>query len=168
MKDLIARKVREDDPQLKPMVDQVLERVSNFAGAEEERPWHEVAIDLPDLNSLADAGVTAENVYLMGPMIFASMIEELKAFQVVDKLIEMTQRGQIPLPRGKAGTQLYDYWRQAPNRMSEVERPDVLRDDTRPADRPAGRPGQHRVPGLVAALRLVGLLRWCARTGWII
>lgn len=122
MKVLIERQVREDDPQLKPMVDQVLDRVSDFAAAEKERPWHEVAIDLPDLNSWVDTNVVAENVYLMGPMIFASMFEELKAFQVVDKLIEMSQRGHISLPRGKAGTQLYDYWRQAPNRMSEVER----------------------------------------------
>lgn len=122
MKVLIGRQVREDDPQLKPMVDQILDRVSDFSASEQERPWHEVAIDLPDLNSWSDNNVVAENVYLMGPMIFASMFEELKAFQVVDKLIELSQRGHISLPRGKAGTQLYDYWRQAPNRMSEVER----------------------------------------------
>ena len=122
MKVLIGKGVREGDPQLKPMVDQVLDRVSDFSASEQERPWHEVAIDLPDLNSWADGNVVAENVYLMGPMIFASMFEELKAFQVVDKLIELSQRGHISLPRGKAGTQLYDYWRQAPNRMSEVER----------------------------------------------
>lgn len=122
MKVLIAKGVREGDPQLKPMVDQVLDRVSDFAAADRERPWHEVAIDLPDLNSWVDNNVVAENVYLMGPMIFASMFEELKAFQVVDKLVEMSQRGHISLPRGKAGTQLYEYWRQAPNRMSEVER----------------------------------------------
>src|SRR5690606_1691359 len=119
---LRARQVREDDPQLKPTVAQVLDSVSDFAANEEERPWHEVAIDLPDLNSWADNNVVAESVYLMGPMIFASMFEEHKAFQVVDKLVEMSQRGHISLPRGKAGTQLYDYWRQAPNRMSEVER----------------------------------------------
>ena len=122
MKVLISKQVRENDPQLKPMVDQILDRVSNFGAAEEERPWHEIAIDLPDLNAWSDTNVVAENVYLMGPMIFASMFEELKAFQVVDKLIEMSQRGHISLPRGKAGTQLYEYWRQAPNRMSEVER----------------------------------------------
>lgn len=122
MKVLIGKQVREGDPQLKPMVDRVLDRVSDFGASEQERPWHEVAIDLPDLNSWVDNNVVAENVYLMGPMIFASMFEELKAFQVVDKLIEMSQRGHISLPRGKAGTQLYDYWRQAPNRMSEVER----------------------------------------------
>lgn len=122
MKVLIGKQVREDDPQLKPMVDQILDRVSDFSTSEKERPWHEVAIDLPDLNSWADNNVVAENVYLMGPMIFASMFEELKAFQVVDKLIELSQRGHISLPRGKAGTQLYEYWRQAPNRMSEVER----------------------------------------------
>ncbi len=123
MRVLIDRGVEENDPQLKPMVEQALDRVSDFGGENEnDRPWHEIAINLPDLNAWVDNNIVAENVYLMGPMIFASMFEELKAFQVVDKLIEMSQRGQLSLSRGKAGTQLYDYWRQAPNRMSEIER----------------------------------------------
>jgi len=120
---LIDKGVDQDDSQLKPVVQQVLDRTSEFGkGGGEDTPLHEIAIDLPDLNAWVDTNILAENVYLMGPMIFASMFEELKAFQVVDKLVELSQRGQISLTKGKAGTQLYEYWRQAPNRMSEVER----------------------------------------------
>jgi hypothetical protein len=64
----------------------------------------------------------ADHCKLFGSFIFASAFEELRAFQVVDTLIDMSQRGNISLIRGAAGTQLYNYWRDAPNRMSESER----------------------------------------------
>lgn len=123
MERLIESGVTYSDPQLKPMVDGILDRVQGAAkDPSADKPWHEIAIDLPDLNQSLDTNVVAENVYLMGPMIFASMFEELKAFQVVDKLVELSQRGHLSLGRGPAGTKLYQYWREAPNRMSEVER----------------------------------------------
>ena len=55
-------------------------------------------------------------------MIFASMFEELKAFEVVDRIVEMFQRGTLPIGPGNAGKQLYKYWQEAPNRMREDER----------------------------------------------
>ncbi len=121
--DLIDRNISADNPKLKPFVDELLDRSTDLGPDDQsDIPLHEMAIDLPDLNSWIDDNVVADNIYLMGPMIFASMFEELKAFQVVDKLVEMSQQGYITLTRGTAGTQLYNYWRNAPNRMSEVER----------------------------------------------
>jgi hypothetical protein len=87
-----------------------------------DRPLHEISIDLPDLEAQTDYQVVGDNIRLMGPMIFASMFDELKAFQVVDKLIDMSRSGVISLTKGKAGTRLYNYWREAPNRMNEQER----------------------------------------------
>jgi hypothetical protein len=37
-------------------------------------------------------------------------------------MVEMSQRGTLNLGRGPAGTKLYNYWRDAPNRMSDIER----------------------------------------------
>jgi hypothetical protein len=34
----------------------------------------------------------------------------------------MSQRGELPLLKGKAGTMLYNSWREAANRMREDER----------------------------------------------
>lgn len=116
---LIDLGVKASDANLKRHVDESLDRVQETG---DEKPEHEIAINLPDLEKTTDLQVVEDNIRLIGPMIFASMFDELKAFQVVDRLIEMSQRGELSLIRGKAGTRLYNYWRQAPNRMSEMER----------------------------------------------
>jgi hypothetical protein len=116
---LLADGVTTNDPNLKRKVEEKFSRVQNMG---DEAPIHETALTLPDLEQTTDYEVVQENISLMAPMIFASMFEELKAFQVVDRLVEMSQRGELPLVKGKAGTRLYQYWREAPNRMSETER----------------------------------------------
>jgi hypothetical protein len=116
---LIESEVAADDPSIKLLVENTFERVKRIG---DDSPMHEFVLKLPDLEAATDIEVIPEHCRLMGSFIFASAFEELKAFQVVDKLIELSQRGDIPLMRGKAGTQLYNYWRDAPNRMSEIER----------------------------------------------
>jgi hypothetical protein len=116
---LLTRNVRVDDPNLKLEIENSFGRVQDIGNA---GPLHEFVLDLPDLEAATDIEIIPEHCRLMGSFIFASAFEELKAFQVVDKLIELSQQGTIPLMRGPAGTQLYQYWRDAPNRMSEVER----------------------------------------------
>lgn len=119
MRTLVKRGVNASEPQLRRRVNESLDRVQNVG---DDRPMHEIGIVLPDLEEATDYEIIADNIRLMGPMIFASMFEELKAFQAVDKILEMFQRGVLPIGRGAAGTRLYRYWREAPNRMSEAER----------------------------------------------
>jgi hypothetical protein len=116
---LLARNVSADDPNIKREIEDSFDRVQDIGNA---KPMHEFVLNLPDLEATTELEIMPEHCKLMGSFIFASAFEELKAFQVVDKLIELSQRGEIPLMRGAAGTQLYNYWRDAPNRMSEVER----------------------------------------------
>lgn len=116
---LVKQGVTATDHNLKRRVEESFDRVQEIG---EERPLHEFEINMPDLESTAEFAVEANHCRLMGSFICASAFEELKAFQVVDKLIELSQRGELPLIRGPAGTQLYNYWREAPNRMSEGER----------------------------------------------
>ena len=116
---LLDNHVQVDDPSLKLQIESAFEKVQRIGS---DQPLHEFVLNLPDLEAATDIEVIPEHCRLMGSFIFASAFEELKAFQVVDKLIELSQRGEIPLMRGPAGTQLYNYWREAPNRMSEVER----------------------------------------------
>jgi hypothetical protein len=116
---LIEQGIPDSDPNLKRRVEENLDQVQEIG---ETRPLHEFDINLPDLEATTAFEVVADHCKLMGSFIFASAFEELKAFQVVDKLIEMSQRGELPLIRGTAGTQLYSYWRDAPNRMREDER----------------------------------------------
>lgn len=116
---LLTRNVRVDDPNIKRQIEDSFGRVQDIGNV---KPMHEFVLNLPDLEATTEFEIMPEHCKLMGSFIFASAFEELKAFQVVDKLIELSQRGEIPLIRGAAGTQLYAYWRDAPNRMSEVER----------------------------------------------
>jgi hypothetical protein len=116
---LIAQGITSSDHNLKRRVEEGLDRVQEIG---EERPLHEFEINLPDLEATTAFEVVANHCKLFGSFIFASAFEELRAFQVVDTLIDMSQRGTISLIRGSAGTQLYNYWREAPNRMREGER----------------------------------------------
>lgn len=111
--------VTAEDPNLRRRVDETLDTVQDL---KEERPFHELEIELPDLDNEVSYEIVADHCKLFGSFIFASAFDELRAFQVVDALIDMSQRGAITLVRGPAGTQLYNYWRAAPNRMSESER----------------------------------------------
>lgn len=119
MRNLILKHVTVNEPQLRRRINESLDKIQ-FVG--ENRPITELGIDLPDLESTTDADIVADNVRLMGPMVCAAMFDELKAFQVVDKLVELFQHGMLPIGSGEAGKLLYKYWKEAPNRMSESER----------------------------------------------
>ena len=119
MRGLAARKVGPEEPQLRRRVNEVLDDVQNVGGQDEIA---DLSIDLPDLEAIFDQNIVAENVRAMGPMIVAAMFEELKVFQVVDRIVEQFQQGTLPIGPGNAGKQLYRYWREAPNRLNEQER----------------------------------------------
>ena len=116
---LVDRGVTAGDVNLKRLVEDQFDKVQALG---DDQAMHDIVIDLPDLEATTAFEVVASHCKLMGSFIFASAFEELKAFQVVDKLVEMSQRGDLALVKGPAGTQLYSYWREAPNRMSESER----------------------------------------------
>ncbi|RHW18620.1 hypothetical protein D1610_00125 [Sphingomonas gilva] len=119
MRGLVLRRVGENEPQLRRRVNEVLDDVQNVGG---EDSIADLGIDLPDLEDIYDQNIVAENVRVMGPMIVSAMFDELKVFQVVDRIVEQFQHGMLPLGPGNAGKMLYRYWREAPNRMSEQER----------------------------------------------
>lgn len=119
MRGLALRKIGANEPQLRRRVNEVLDDVQNVGG---EDSIADLGIDLPDLEDIYDQNIVAENVRVMGPMIVSAMFDELKVFQVVDRIVEQFQHGMLPIGPGSAGKMLYRYWREAPNRMSEQER----------------------------------------------
>jgi hypothetical protein len=52
----------------------------------------------------------------------ASMLEQVKMFQTVDRLVQLFQSGRLPIGRGQAAAKLYTYGKAAALRMSERER----------------------------------------------
>jgi len=119
MRELHKRGVTVAENQLRRRVNEALDRVQSVG---ESGPIADLGINLPDLDEVTDNNIVADNVRLMGPMIVSAMLDELKAFQVVDHLVERFQRGTLSIVSGEAGKLLYQYWREAPNRISEIER----------------------------------------------
>ncbi|MGA1797152.1 hypothetical protein VH567_00055 [Sphingomonas sp. 4RDLI-65] len=122
MRQLAARGVTEHDPQLGRRISEALDKVQNVGVGD---VTSEIGIDLPDLDTVSDAEVVSDNIRLMGPVICAAMLDELKAFQVVDKILESAQNGTLPIGKGAAGQMLYRRWKESPNRISEGERADL-------------------------------------------
>ena len=119
MRELHHRGVTTTENQLRRRVNEALDHVQLVG---EKGPIEDHGINLPDLDEVTDNNIIADNVRLMGPMIVSAMFDELKAFQVVDHLVERFQRGTLSIVSGDAGKLLYQYWREAPNRISEMER----------------------------------------------
>ena len=122
MRLLAAKGVTENETQLGRRVSEALDRVQ-LVGTDDVTS--EIGIDLPDLEAVSDREIVADNVRLMGPIICAAMLDELKAFQVVDKILESAQNGTLPIGKGPAGKLLYKRWKEAPNRISEPERRNI-------------------------------------------
>lgn len=119
MRCLHEKGINETEPQLRRRINECLDSIQRVGG---DRPLSDVQIALPDLDQISDYQIQAENVRLMGSIICSAMMDELKVFQVVDRLVEMSQNGTLPIGRGQAGEMLYKYWKETPNRMSEAER----------------------------------------------
>lgn len=116
---LIARGIRADDHLLDTYVENEL---GKSTGGADDEPSGNVEIQLPDLEAQADVDIVANNVKAMQAVYFTAMLDELKLFQVVDKLVELFNSGMLPLGKGTAGFSLYKYWKKNVNRYSELER----------------------------------------------
>ncbi|HXB71039.1 MAG TPA: hypothetical protein VNY05_22580 [Candidatus Acidoferrales bacterium] len=91
-------------------------------GVNDNAPPSSISIDLPDLDAQTNVDIITDNLVAMQGLHFAAMFEEVKAFAVVDKLVEQFTLGQLPLGRGNAGDTLYGYWKKSINRLTEIER----------------------------------------------
>jgi hypothetical protein len=63
-----------------------------------------------------------ENIRALQTIYFASQLDDLKVFQVVDKLQALFSAGVLPVSREKAGDLLHEYWKQSPTWMTGTER----------------------------------------------
>ncbi len=118
VKRLIEQGIGKDDTSFRRHVLIALD--GTIGGA--DGPPSNIIIDLPDLEESADIEIVAENLHAMQAIYFGMMLEDLKFFQVVDKLVELFQYGMLPFGRGGAGDILYEFWRESSRRMTEGER----------------------------------------------
>jgi hypothetical protein len=117
---LVQRGINTNQPnQYVRLVNEALDTIQNVG--QDQQP-SSIVIDLPDLDAVDDATIQPTNIRGLQPVYFAAMFEQLKVFQVVDKLVELFQNGILPIKLGNAGNFLYRYWKDTPNRISEAER----------------------------------------------
>jgi hypothetical protein len=121
MLDLVDHGITATEPQLSRRVNEALNRIQSVG---ENGAKTDLGFDLLAFED--DADVNPVHVRDVGTFITVAMLEELKAFQVVDKLVEFFQQGTLATRSGEAGKQLYRYWKETPNRMSPTERKGLL------------------------------------------
>ena len=144
MRELVRRGVSADEIQLRRRVNEALNR---FQHIDEVGPYTRVAtrdngINPPDLESLDRYNLVPENIRLMGVMFVSAMFDEIRAFQCLDYCVEASQRGEIVLVgNNDVGQWLFNYWRDAPNRLSDLERRTFL---SQTIGVPGGEPGYSR------------------------
>src|SRR6185436_5717349 len=71
---------------------------------------------------MTETQLDAASIRAVGPIYAAAMLEELRLFDVMDRLVSLYQSGRLPIRRGPAGERLYQYWKQQPPRLSQPER----------------------------------------------
>ncbi|MBC7978219.1 MAG: hypothetical protein H7138_24810 [Myxococcales bacterium] len=116
---LIAERTNENDALFEARFTRAL--ATSLSGATEGRA-SVIDIDLPDLDAGTEADIIADNVRALSLVYFSAMLEELKFFAVMDKVVDQFMSGALPIKRGSAGDPLYQYHRNAQNRINEYER----------------------------------------------
>jgi hypothetical protein len=66
--------------------------------------------------------IHATNIRAVQQLYFAAMFEELQAFNVMDRLVELFQSRLLPIGSSASGEKLYEYWKQQNQRLSTSER----------------------------------------------
>ncbi|HUQ04029.1 MAG TPA: hypothetical protein VM261_16135 [Kofleriaceae bacterium] len=116
---LVAEKVSPSDPQFPAHFSRALS--VSLSGATDGRA-SSIDIDLPDLEAGTEADIIIDNVKALSAIYFSAMLEEMKLFAVMDKVVEQFMTGAMPIKRSSAGDPLYRYHREAPLRINEFDR----------------------------------------------
>jgi hypothetical protein len=118
---LFKKGITVSEPQLRRRVNEALDSIQSVGA---ELPPSDITIDLPDLSETQDTSLVSTNIRGLMPIYFSAMFDQLKVFDVVDKLVELFQNGVLPVGLGDAGNYLYKYWKETPTRISDSERRD--------------------------------------------
>lgn len=111
--------IEDQDPQLFNKFQTAFASV--LGGESVERTAH-ININLPDLEEQVQADIVQDNVLATSALYFAAQLEDLKFFQVMDRVCDQFSTGMIPLVRSVPGQEIFKYIREATDRFTENER----------------------------------------------
>jgi hypothetical protein len=66
--------------------------------------------------------IVPDNIRAAQILYFAATLEEMRMFQVMDKVVDLFTRGMLAIGRGPAGNRLYQFWKLRSERLSAAER----------------------------------------------
>lgn len=113
---------RADDPWIGNAIDSAFDAQSGIVNG---APASSRELVLPDLEAEVDVEIVGENIRAVRAIYFSHMLEEMRLFQVVDKIVDLFRSGLLPLGRGPAGDFLYKYYKSSGERITESERRDL-------------------------------------------
>ena len=88
-------------------------------------PPSSLEIDLPDLEAAVDVEIVTENLNATQAIYFAYQLEEMRIFQVIERIVDLFGNGLLPLAGGAGRDDLLRYKNGAAERMTEGERRDL-------------------------------------------
>ncbi len=104
------------------MVELVAATLTNSIGAGDGRAPSSMKIEIPNFEALVFRQIIGANLDGARGIYVVGMLDELKFFGTIEKLVELWQVGQLPIGKGPASDALYKYWRDSATRMTEIER----------------------------------------------
>lgn len=123
----IVRRMRDDgispnDPWLTSRMDNAFNLLT---GLVEGAPPSAMEIMLPDLEESVDVEIIKDNLDAIQAIYFSYQLEEMRMFQVVDKIVDLFRQGLLPLGRNSVGDKLFKYFKTSAERITEAERRDL-------------------------------------------
>lgn len=128
-------RVTADDPWLSSKLESAFNLLT---GGAVDAPPSSLEIELPDLEESVAIDIVKENLHAVQAIYFAHQLEEMRMFQVVERIVELFRQGLLPLGRGRVGDYLFNYYKKAAERITESERRDLY---FRAFGVPGGNPG---------------------------
>jgi hypothetical protein len=127
-----------------PWISSRLESAYNMqTGVVDGAPPSALEIMLPDLEESVDIEIVAENLNAVQAIYFSYQLEEMRLFQVVERIVDLFRQGLLPLGRGTVGDYLFNYFKKASERITEGERRDLyMRVFGAPGGNPASEPNR--------------------------
>ncbi|RQP23038.1 hypothetical protein [Piscinibacter terrae] len=102
-----------------------------------------VEIMLPDLEEAVDIEIVTENLHAVQAIYFTYQLEEMRLFQVVERVVDLFRQGLLPLGKGFVGDYLFNYYKKAAERITEGERRDLyMRAFGAPGGNPSSEPNR--------------------------
>ena len=137
---LVNDRVTADDPWISSRLESAYNMQTGVVGG---APPSALEIMLPDLEEAVDIEIIAENLNAVQAIYFAYQLDEMRLFQVVERIVDLFRQGLLPLGRGDVGDFLFNYYKKAAERITEGERRDLyMRMFGAPGGNPSGEPNR--------------------------